>query len=104
MIYDWDIEKIGNQDRTYVMKIVVTFIQFVIASFLPPPHQWLPPRDQAIYTTELIVGKQCNSDTELVDNTLPFAGKSRWYNSLVPWITKASGLHVPMMTLIYKNY
>ena len=60
MIYDWDIEKIGNQDRTYVMKIVVTFIQFVIASFLLPPHQWLPPRDQAIYTTELIVGKQCN--------------------------------------------
>ena len=28
-------------------------------------------------------------DTELVDNTLPFAGKSRWYNSLMPWKTKA---------------
>ena len=28
-------------------------------------------------------------DTELVDNTLPFAGKRRWYNSLMPWKTKA---------------
>ena len=28
-------------------------------------------------------------DTELVDITLPFAGKSRWYNSLMPWKTKA---------------
>ena len=28
-------------------------------------------------------------DTELVDNTLRFTGKSRWYNSRMPWITKA---------------
>ena len=28
-------------------------------------------------------------NTELINNTLPFTGKSRWYDSLMPWLTKA---------------